>query len=86
MTTALSRFGNLEFVAREAAEHGGMICIEWPDGNLLWNRPEVKRLARQYDLFPVTFNGCSVGLTDERGNLLSKPWKLLTNVPELRDA
>ena len=64
---------NLETVAHEAAEWGGKICIEWPNGNLLWNQPEVKRLVKQYGLFPVTFDGCAVDLTSSAGNPIMKP-------------
>ena len=79
-------FRNLRSVAREAAEHGGKICIEWPDGNDLWNKPQVQRMVKQYDLFPVKFDGCAVGLTASDGLPMRKNWKLMTNVPELEGA
>ena len=78
-------FRNLVSVCRETSEHKGKICIEWPDGNAYWNKSEVKALIKQYDLTPVVFHGCGLGLTNEAGQLMNKPWKLMTNCKELRE-
>ncbi len=57
------------------------ICLEWPAGCSYWKRKDVQRLIQTYNLTVVKFNGCKLKLTDPKGNLLAKPWKIATNCP-----
>ncbi len=35
--------------------------------------------------YSAEFNGCCYGLTDEHGDLLRKPWRVASNLPEISE-
>ena len=72
-------FRNFAQLCLLASATGCYIHMEWPAGCVCWKRKDVVRFIEFHGLVTVKFNGCSVGLTNARGELLSKPWRIVTN-------
>ena len=58
-------------------------CIEWPRYCSYRGLQRVQKLAKDLNLREACFDGCAFGLKDQKGNLLRKPWKVLSNSPEI---
>ena len=59
--------------ARKLAAKGGTIVNEWPRSCRYWKWPEVVRFFDELDMQFVDFDGCMLGLTGRKGNLIKKP-------------
>jgi hypothetical protein len=72
-----------EALCNIAMNSGCLICIEWPTGCVYWRRRDVKALINRYNLVGVKFHGCALGLTGISGGPMFKPWKVMTNCPNI---
>eukprot|EP00972_Heterocapsa_arctica_P030506 4491895-Heterocapsa_arctica.AAC.1 len=72
-------WANFELVAVECITHGGRIAIEWPTGCAYWNYTKVKEFLQVFQLQPAKCNGCAMGLVNDHGAPIKKPWTISTN-------
>ena len=61
-------FSKFALHAEHVLKAGGSVTFEWPRDCEGWQRPDVA----------VSFHGCAVGLTDENGSPIKKPWRIKT--------
>ena len=61
------------------------IAIEWPKGCTYWRLPKVTRFLQQYNLQPVSCDGCRFGVRSRDNLPIKKPWTIATNNSILRD-
>ena len=80
-----SKFG---LRAEHVLKAGGSVTFEWPRDCEGWQRPDVAEFfERHKDVFHgVSFHGCAVGLTDENGSPIKKPWHIKTTSKALAEA
>ena len=76
-------FANVLKLCESVRENGGNIVLEWPDGNDYWKKPEVIAFIRKFNLEAVSFHGCALGLKSLAGIPMLKPWKIVTDCPEI---
>ena len=74
---------SFRIVAKECHKHGGRIAIEWPKGCEYWRTKHVKQYIQDLKLNRVHINGCALGLTDNGGIPILKPWTIATDGPYL---
>ena len=60
-----------------------LIAIEWPRNCVYWKWTSVERFIARAGLTGVNFDGCALGIKHENGLPIMKPWKVMTNCPEL---
>ncbi len=72
--------------ARAVRRSGGKICIEWPKSCQYWKQPEVVQFIRDYGLKIAEVHGCSLGLTDSKGQPINKPRLVATDDDTIFDA
>ena len=65
-------------LARAIARKGGRVTFEWPRHCVGWALQELQKLIRDLNMMIVDFDGCQVGLTDSKGDLHLKRWRLIT--------
>lgn len=74
---------------RRQLERGRHVAWEWPTGCGGWNIPELRtffdHLAQQGRLYVARLDGCMVGVCDEQGQLIKKPWTIKTTDPVLAE-
>ncbi|MCP4896673.1 MAG: hypothetical protein GY906_06815, partial [bacterium] len=58
------------------------MAFEWPRGCFGWRLQIVKELER-FMMFSTEFDGCCYGLADQHGELLRKPWRVVSTVPNI---
>ena len=77
--------GHVVEMALQTLRTGGDIYWEWPLGCTGWTTPELDKLRREAEkllgrpLVRVRIDACMVGLKDEHGMLIGKPWGILTS-------
>ena len=59
------------------------IALEWPKGCRYWTLPKVERFLKRNGLHKYNFDGCALGVTDQRGEPIKKPWTVATNHDEI---
>ena len=74
---------NFERTAELALQFGWGIAIEWPNACSYWKWPAVTKFLERHGLRKAYCRGCAVGLKDDMGVPIAKPWRIETNVPEL---
>ena len=60
-------------------------AFEWPRWCRGWNLEVVNKL-RSYFAYTAEFDGCRFGLQDTHGDLLRKPWRVVTTLKSLAEA
>ena len=79
---------NLERIESEILRVGAKIAIEWPKGCAYWKWETVQAFILRNRLNSVILDGCAFGLVAKHGSLkgfpIRKPWRVATNMPELR--
>ena len=67
----------------------GQFVFEWPFPNDWWQRKEMRKMKKKYNLKDADFDGCRLGSVAETGGPTKKPWRLSTTsqdmVEELND-
>eukprot|EP00972_Heterocapsa_arctica_P011786 1726153-Heterocapsa_arctica.AAC.1 len=58
------------------------VCFEWPRNCFGW-KLEIMNELRQMMPYEVRFDGCCYGLVDQYGELLQKPWRVISTLPEI---
>ena len=81
-------FSKFALHAEHVLKAGGSVTFEWPRDCEGWQRPDVAEFfGRHKDVFHgVSFHGCAVGLTDENGSPIKKPWHIKTTSKALAEA
>ena len=74
---------SFKIVAKGCHKHGGRIAIEWPKGCEYWRTKHVEQYIRFLMLSKVHINGCALGLLDNGGIPILKPWAIATDDPYL---
>ena len=74
---------NFVIVAREIIQRGGDVSFEWPTGCELWREPAVVSMKDELSMNIVNIHGCAMGLTDQHGNPVKKPWSIATTSPSM---
>ena len=59
------------------------IALEWPSGCVYWRYDRVIRFLNRYNLEPVKFDGCRLGVVNKDGTLMKKPWTIASNCVEI---
>ena len=70
---------NFTVVAEACMGRGGHVSIEWPRSCEYWKRRKVMQFMARHGFRSVDFDGCMLGLTDERGIHglpVKKPWRV----------
>ena len=69
-------FSTFELHAEHVLKMCGEVTFEWPRDCEGWQRPDVSEFfERRKDVsYSVSFHGRAVGLTDEHGSPIKKPW------------
>ena len=70
---------NFETLAREVHAWGWKIAIEWPYNCRYWKLKKVRDLLRDCGCQIARIRGCAVGLVDDLGVPIAKPWHVVTN-------
>ena len=69
-------------MAKECRKHGGRsIALEWPKDCEYWRTKHVKQYTHDLELNKVHINGCALGLTDDGGAPILKPWTIANDDP-----
>ena len=72
---------SFRIVANESRKDGGRLAIEWPKGCEYWRTKHVKQYGHDLRLNKVHVKACALGLTDDEGAPISKPWTIATDDP-----
>ena len=65
-------------LARATARRGGRVTFEWPRHCAGWALKEIQELIKELGMVVVDFDGCRVGLCNEKGEPHLKQWRLIT--------
>ena len=84
-TVARQLWQNFEILAEKAIRHGWIIVIEWPNSCKYWKWPAVRRFCAKHSLVRAYCRGCAVGLQDDAGVPIAKPWRMVTNSVTMYD-
>ena len=84
--TARKLWRNFELVAELALRCSWGIAIEWPNACSYWKWPCVTRLMDRHGFLKAYCRGCVVGIKDDVGVPIAKPWRIETNVPALHSS
>ena len=57
---------------------GGEVHWEWPKECGAYKLPKVRRIMGKYSMIETITNGCMVGLRSSSGELMAKPWRIMT--------
>eukprot|EP00972_Heterocapsa_arctica_P102784 15150062-Heterocapsa_arctica.AAC.1 len=60
-------------------KHVSRVAIEWPTGCAYWHYPKVLELQETFQLQRAQGNGCAMGLINDNGVPIRKPWTIATN-------
>ena len=66
-------------LSRAVARHGGRVTFEWPRYCAGWALKELQALVKELGLVIVDFDGCRVGLCNDKGVPHLKQWRLVTS-------
>ena len=55
------------------------IALEWPRKCRYWKLTKVANLLNQYEMLTYNFDGCALGMKNQEGEPLKKPWTVATN-------
>jgi hypothetical protein len=70
-------------IARIVIANGGHFSFEWPRYCSGWLRPELLGFMIEFDLLTASFDGCDLGLVDNSGFAIKKPWRITTTSKSL---
>eukprot|EP00435_Cladocopium_sp_Y103_P069367 s912_g33.t1 len=62
------------------------IAIEWPQNCRYWRFPRVMKFMEEHSLKSYNFHGCMLGITDDEGTPIKKPWTVATSIDEIGNA
>eukprot|EP00434_Breviolum_minutum_P040269 symbB.v1.2.035778.t1/scaffold4900.1/size33223/1 len=65
-------------LARATARKGGRVTFEWPRHCAGWALKEIQELIKELGMVVVDFDGCRVGLCNDKGEPHLKQWRLIT--------
>ena len=72
--------------AKTALENGHDVTFEWPRDSDSWKRKDVQEFFRDSRFKAVDFDGCRLGVVDDRELPIKKPWRLMTTSPGIVEA
>jgi len=65
---------------------GGDVSFEWPNSSRGWTIPELLSFIVKHDLWTCHVDGCSLGMTNDKGEPILKRWRFVTSNPRLHAA
>ena len=77
---------HFRLLGKTIISNGGSVSFEWPRFVTGWLRTEVITMMHEFQMYSAVFNGCAVGLTDDSGVPVKKPWRVVTTSPQLAKA
>ena len=75
-----SQFAEHAYTALSCGHH---VTFEWPRYSDSWKRPEVKRFFNDSRFKVVDFDGCRLGVCNDKGEPVKKPWRIMTTSDEV---
>ena len=72
-------WASFEIIAHHVLASGGRIAIEWPASCAYWHDKRVRAFVKAYHLEKARCRGCAVGMVDDAGVPMAKPWHVATN-------
>ena len=69
--------------ADQIAQQGGRQAFEWPRWCTGWKETRRWQYIADRDLWVVDFDGCMLGMKNEKGQPVKKMWRVATDDPEL---
>ena len=69
--------------ADQIARQGGRQAFEWPRWCTGWKETQRWQHIADRDLWVVDFDGCMLGMKNEKGQPVKKMWRVATDDPEL---
>ena len=69
--------------ADQVAQQGGRQAFEWPRWCTGWKETRRWQYIADRDLWVVDFDGCMLGMKNEKGQPVKKMWRVATDDPEL---
>ena len=69
-----------------ALECGGDVSFEWPHSCLGWKIPILLDFIKRHNLYTATADGCSLGMTNNKGEPILKRWRFVTSNRRLYEA
>jgi len=70
-------------VAEVILQNGGRIAFEWPRHATGWHLDELRNFITKWDLKSATFDGCYFGMTNSKGEIIRKQWRVVTSCSRL---
>ena len=70
-------------VATYAASKGGEVSFEWPRWCTGWHEKLIIQMIHRLDMYTALVDGCAVGVVDETGIPIKKPWRFVCTSPRL---
>ena len=70
---------SFEVVAYHVLRTGGRVAIEWPASCAYWHDKRVRAFVKAHKLDKARCRGCAVGVVDDVGTPMPKPWHIATN-------
>ena len=77
---------SFEVVAHHVLRKGGRVAIEWPANCAYWHDKRVRAFVKAHGLDKARCRGCAVGIVDDAGIPMPKPWHIATNDTFLYEA
>ena len=75
-----NQFAEHAYTALSCGHH---VTFEWPRYSDSWKRPEVKRFFNDSRFKVVDFDGCRLGVCNDKGEPVKKPWRIMTTSDEV---
>ena len=70
---------SFEVIAHHVLRTGGRVAIEWPASCANWHEKRARAFVKAHQLDKARCRGCAVGVVDDVGTPMPKPWHIATN-------
>ena len=77
-------FSNATLLVEKVEDINPIITMELPTGTEYWKWNRVKKFLKHNDMQKYSFNGCSFGLRNKKGEFLKKGWTIAANRSEFQ--
>ena len=77
-------FSNATLLVEKVEDINPITTMELPTGTEYWKWNRVKKFQKHNDMQKYSFNGCSFGLRNKKGEFLKKGWTIAANRSEFQ--
>ena len=77
-------FSNATLLVEKVEDINPIITMEFPTGTEYWKWNRVKKFLKHNGMPKYSFNGCSFGLRNKKGEFLKKGWTIAANRSEFQ--